>query len=155
MNSIEIILLLSFFFPVKDEINRRGGAMKVPITKELLKEARNSSSRYKEYLEHQKQAKERAKREAAENCEREKRAAAVNDQRKGLEKERGDIIARIGIADKHTEDGNTQLQAALSCRILERSKVIAAQELIDASLKRRKQLKSDFDVLEAKLKRFE
>ena len=125
------------YSPVKDEVNRRSGALKIPITNSLLEDAKSAHSRYKEFLERKKEENQRAERDRKEK-EENKKAAAVQDQKAALDRERKELLSLISFTKRQTEEGSSRLKAALSSKDLVRSKILQAEEIINSSLKEKK-----------------
>ena len=128
----------------------RGGATKVPITETLLEDAKKAHSRLVEFKERAKQAKDRADRE----MDLQKKNASLEQANK-LDEEKRELVARINIAEAQMEEGSTRLKAAISSKTLVRSNILHAEELINSSLKRKKELQSELESLLSKIRRIE
>ena len=126
-------------------MSRKGGAINVPVTQELLKEAKCAHSRYKRYLEEKKE-NEKKEKEQSKRSESE-------EEKKSLANEKNVLLLRIAAAEEQMELGSCRLKEALSTKSLVRSKVIKAEELIDASLKRKRDLNDQLESVSQKLRR--
>ena len=73
-----------------------------------------------------------------EKKRRGKKAAAVQDQKAALDRERKELLSLISFTKRQTEEGSSRLKAALSSKDLVRSKILQAEEIINSSLKEKK-----------------
>ena len=66
-----------------------------------------------------------------------------------------ELLARINIAEAQMEEGSSRLKAAISSKTLVRSNILHAEELINTSLKRKKELQSELESVLPKMRRVE
>ena len=129
---------------VKDYILRNKGYMNIDITKDLMESCKSSSTRYKAYLDAQ---KEKEKEEARKMKEKE-----IKESRDQLVLERGVLVNRLKIADDCIDQGNIELAELTKIKTISGQKLIESQEKISNGLKRKAEMTADIETIDKKLK---
>ena len=151
----ETIVALRF---IKDELIHRGGPLKIPLTKELLKSCRNARSSYFAFLEAQKleeeiKSKQREQDEALK--EKEKENASKREVLDQLERQLDSLNKGISVALKAVEDGNVEMGEEMQKKKVDMDRLKLSQAKVAMGMKRKAELEVEADKVKKKMAKAE
>jgi len=136
---------------VKDWINKFGGTLKFPLTKELRQRVKGARAKYMAYLEEKKVLEEQEKRNRQEQAD----IARHEAQKQSIADKLNEDIERCEIGLKTAEEiidqGNAKLHDALFGKTLDKNALVSAQTKISIGLERKR--KCDKELAALKLKK--
>ena len=143
---------------VKGGLIRIGGLQNLVVTKDLIKCCHEARNKYQESLR-----MEREKKEADAKKERDQAAAAAAAAAKGEGNKKVSEVIRqhkidiktlktdIKAAETCAKEGNKELSAQLTLKVLDASKLKVCQTKIDMALKRKDELAAEVKSIEKKI----
>lgn len=147
----ETIVALRF---IKDELIHRGGPLKIPLTKELLKSCRNARSSYFAFLEAKKleeEMKHKQKEQDEALKEKEKEKASKREVLDQLKRQLDSVNTGISVALKAVEDGNMEMGEEMQKKKVDMDKLKLSQAKVAMGMKRKSELEVEADKVKKKM----
>lgn len=138
----ETIVALRF---IKDELIHRGGPLKIPLTKELLKSCRNARSSYFALMKHKQKEQDEALKE------KEKEKASKREVLDQLKRQLDSVNTGISVALKAVEDGNMEMGEEMQKKKVDMDKLKLSQSKVAMGMKRKSELEVEADKVKKKM----
>ena len=138
----ETIVALRF---IKDELIHRGGPLKIPLTKELLKSRRNARSSYFALMKHKQKEQDEALKE------KEKEKASKREVLDQLKRQLDSVNTGISVALKAVEDGNMEMGEEMQKKKVDMDKLKLSQSKVAMGMKRKSELEVEADKVKKKM----
>ena len=128
-----------------DELIHRGGPLKIPLTKELLKSRRNARSSYFALMKHKQKEQDEALKE------KEKEKASKREVLDQLKRQLDSVNTGISVALKAVEDGNMEMGEEMQKKKVDMDKLKLSQSKVAMGMKRKSELEVEADKVKKKM----
>ena len=138
---------------VKAELNRVGGVLNFPITQNLITQVKGARAKYMADLEEKNRLRQEEEKRIEESQTAISKAQIAKTECEKIDSEIKKCEVNLKVANKIVEDGNKQLQDALSKSKLDRNKIQQAQSKIETGLERKRKIENELHSLQQKRKK--
>ena len=119
---------------VKDELTRVGGVLNFPIIQNLITQVKGARAKYMADLEEKNRLRQEVEKRIKESQTAISKAQIAKTECEKIDSEIKKCEVNLKVANEIVEDGNKQLQDALSKSKLDRNKIQQAQSKIETGL---------------------